>query len=114
LDIGFYLVSNPTAHGFVKASAAPFNLTFLLGTSHQPTPAIPPKIVSPHRQASHWRLLREQLSPAGTCDVSGVMLHLGPVASQQAGSLPGCSLLEYPLPCIGRWNFELVCAGDLD
>ena len=48
LDIGFYLVSNPTADGFVKASVAPFNLTFLLGTSHQPTPAIPPKIVAPH------------------------------------------------------------------
>ena len=50
------------------------------------TPSL--KILAPHRQSSHWRMSRELLSPAGTCDVRGVMLHLGPGPSKQTGLLP--------------------------
>ena len=45
--------------------------------------ATPPKIVAPHRQATHWRLITRAAGPAGTCDVRGVMLHLGPGASRK-------------------------------
>jgi hypothetical protein len=41
------------------------------------------KIVAPHRQASRWRLITRAAGPAGTCDVRGVMLHLGPGASRK-------------------------------